>query len=210
MNQSFQFLFLALGLWFWNSVAAQTSKPLSLGAKAPLIELPMQNIDGKNYSLADLRDDRGLLVIFSCNTCPFVTGTDDKEGWEGRYNSIFAHARNVPVGMVLINSNESKRPNGGDDMPDMRLRAAQGVYEMPYLLDRDNKLADAFGARTTPHVYLFDAGWHLVYEGAIDDNVSSAAAVKKNYLMDALIKLAQGAPIDPANTTAIGCSIKRK
>ncbi|HCZ08434.1 MAG TPA: thioredoxin family protein, partial [Flavobacteriales bacterium] len=80
---------------------------------------------------------------------------------------------------------------------------------MPYVVDREHKLADAFGARTTPHVFLFDSEFRLVYRGSIDDNVNSAAEVKENYLTDAISRMIEGKKVKPAVTKALGCSIKR-
>jgi thioredoxin-related protein len=183
---------------------------LPIGSVAPATDIKMQNIDGKFYSLSDFKADKGLLVIFSCNTCPFVLGSGEKEGCEKRYNRLNAYAMNVPVGMVLINSNEAKRPNGGDALEDMQKQAREKGYEMPYLLDMNHMLADAFGARTTPHVFLFDEQMKLIYEGAIDDNVNSAAEVKTHYVLNAFDEMVQGKPMSTTNTNAVGCSIKRK
>jgi len=77
------------------------------------------------------------------------------------------------------------------------------------LLDKGHAVADAFGARTTPHVFLFDKDMKLVYKGAIDDNVESASKVQVPYVRNAITNLAAGKPIDPATTRNIGCSIKR-
>ena len=109
------------------------------------------------------------------------------------------------VGIALINSNEAKR-SGDDSMEEMKKHAAdKGYGELPYLIDEKSALANAFGAKTTPHIFLFDKDWKLVYEGAIDDNSKDAKAVKATYLKD----VASGKKIDPNNTKAIGCSIKR-
>ncbi|MFZ9191045.1 MAG: hypothetical protein ACO204_08050, partial [Schleiferiaceae bacterium] len=91
----------------------------------------------------------------------------------------------------------------------MRQRAKMYKYQAPYLVDEGHKLADAFGARTTPHVFLFDATQTLVYLGAIDDNVDSAKKVKKTWLKDALTAVAAKQPVKVAQTKNLGCSIKR-
>lgn len=185
-------------------------KTISAGAKAPEADLKMNTTTDESVSLNDLKKENGLLVIFSCNTCPFVVGTGDKEGWEGRYNEIADLCNSYKVGSVLVNSNEAKRPTGGDNMEDMKARADQMNYKMTYALDYDSKLANAFGARTTPHVFLFDKDLKLIYSGKIDDNVDSKDAVKENYLRDALTNHINGKPIKPDNTPAMGCSIKRE
>ena len=80
---------------------------------------------------------------------------------------------------------------------------------MPYVIDNNHKMADAFGARTTPHVFLFNAELNLVYKGAIDDNNASAAEVKEHWLETALKQLSKHEEVIPATTRNIGCSIKR-
>ena len=178
-------------------------KTLTIGEKAPMTDSEMQSIDEKNYSLKSLAKENGTLVIFSCNTCPFVIQ------WEDRYPGLAKLAETNKIGFALINSNEAKRRN--DDSQEEMLEHAQakGYSNVPYLVDERSLLANAFGAKTTPHVFLFDKEWKLVYEGAIDDNSKDAKAVTATYLQDALNNLKSGKKINPNNTKAIGCSIKR-
>jgi thioredoxin-related protein len=185
-------------------------KTLTAGTKAPMITAEMATTSGTNVSLDQLKKENGLLVIFSCNTCPFVVGTGDKEGWEGRYNQLNELCTSFRIGSVLLNSNEAKRPTGGDNMEDMVARAEKMNYKMTYALDYDSKLANAFGAKTTPHVFLFDKELKLIYSGKIDDNVDSKEAVKQTFLRDAITNHINGKEIDPDNTPALGCSIKRE
>lgn len=183
---------------------------IELGASAPDTDYKMQDISGKLYSLADLKSENGLLVIFSCNSCPFVVGNgEDSEGWEGRYKEIAKSAKSAKVEMVLINSNEAKR-DGDDAFEKMKTRAKDKKYNWKYLMDIDSKLANAFGAKTTPHVFLFDKDLKLIYKGAIDDNVKSAKEAKYHYLKDALKNLEEGKEIANKETKSVGCSIKRK
>lgn len=183
---------------------------LAIGAAAPKTDLKMKDISGTSYALKDLKKANGLLVVFSCNGCPFVVGAEGYgEGWEGRYPGLqqFCDANNV--GMALVNSNEGKRDKG-DNLEDMKKRANDhGFGGSKYLLDVNSELANAFGARTTPHVYLFDKNMKLVYKGAIDDNNESAAKVTKNWLKDAITSMVEGKAVDPAESKPVGCSIKR-
>jgi hypothetical protein len=110
--------------------------------------------------------------------------------------------------VAFVNSNEAKR-NDGDSYADMQARYKEKGYLGAYLLDKDHVVADAFGARTTPHVFLFDKDMKLVYKGAIDDNVAKAAEVKERWLHNAIERLAEGKAIEPSMTRNIGCSIKR-
>jgi len=181
---------------------------LEIGSKAPMVDTKMEGINGTSVSLNDLKKENGLLVVFSCNTCPFVVGNGSKEGWEGRYNGIYDFCVSNELGMVLVNSNEAKR-EGDDSMDKMKSHAKEQGYKMAYVIDQNHELADAVGARTTPHVYLFDKELKLVYRGLIDDNVNSAANVKVNHLENAINNLINGAKPDPAITKSMGCSIKR-
>ncbi|MCB9171252.1 MAG: thioredoxin family protein [Flavobacteriales bacterium] len=182
---------------------------LKIGDAMPLPTHMLLDVSGKEISLDQVTRSNGTLVIFSCNTCPFVIGSEGSEGWEGRYPELgeFCHANDV--GFVLVNSNEAKREKG-DGFEDMQLHYKEHGYNQYYVLDKGSMLADAFGARTTPHVFLFDKNGKLAYKGAIDDNVESAREVTKPYLHDAITAMVNGRAIDPSSTRNIGCSIKRE
>lgn len=203
---------IILGLAAGVAGAQKLPPILELGASLPLPELELSDAtreDDAAKTLASVATERGLLVVFTSNTCPFVVGNGPKsEGWEGRYRDLSAFARKLNVGIVFVNSNEAKR-NAGESIEEMRVRAKTYKYQAPYLLDEGHKLADAFGARTTPHVFLFDATQSLVYLGAIDDNVDSAKKVKKAWLKDALTAMVAKQPIKVPQTKNLGCSIKR-
>lgn len=181
----------------------ETYETIKIGATAPMTDVQMNATNGEQVSLQSAKGVNGTLVIFSCNTCPFVIA------WEDRYPEIADWANETEVGFVLVNSNEAKR-NGDDSMEEMREHAeSKGYPSIPYLVDSESALANEFGAKTTPHVFLFDSNWKLVYEGAIDDNHKSKDEVKSQYLRNAMKNLQSGGKIDPSNTKAMGCSIKR-
>lgn len=183
---------------------------LAIGAKAPKTDLKMNGVDGKSYTLKDVVGENGLAVVFTCNTCPFVVGSENYgDGWEGRYQALNGAALKTGLGVIYVNSNEAKRDKG-DDLASMKERAEKFNYNgSPYVLDKDSELANAFGARTTPHVFLFDKNLKLVYRGAIDDSHESPNKVKEPYLFNAMGNLAAGKKVDPADTKPVGCSIKR-
>ncbi|GCD78717.1 thioredoxin family protein [Thermaurantimonas aggregans] len=184
---------------------AQIKEQLAIGDAAPLIDVKMKNVDGKHYDLKSLQGKKGLIVVFSCNTCPFVLG------WQDQYNPLYERAREAGLGMVLINSNEAFRKKE-DSFEAMREHALKNQYRMPYLVDENHRLADAFGAQTTPHVFVFDQDWKLVFKGSINDkyeNSRSGSEPTKFYLMDAIEAIASGTAIKIAESRAIGCSIKR-
>ena len=196
-------------MMFAFSAPLSAQDELAIGDKAPLTDFKMTNIDGQLWSLVDIAGENGTLVIFTCNTCPFVVGREGKsEGWEGRYNPVINFARERGIGTALVNSNEAKR-KGDDSLEAMKKHAVDAGYIAPYLVDAGHKLADGFGARTTPHVYLLDSEFRLVYRGSIDDNMNSAEEVKERYLESAITRMAEGKKVKPATTKAIGCSIKR-
>lgn len=203
------FLMLVLAASASSVLAQGAAETLTIGSAAPMADLKMKDISGSELCLNDIKGKGGLLVVFSCNGCPFVVGGEGSEGWEGRYEELRGLAEGKGIGMALINSNEAKREKG-DDMKSMQERASQhGFGKCNYLLDVNSKLANAFFARTTPHVYLFDASMKLVYKGAIDDNVDDSKAVKEPYLKNAINQLAAGKKIKPEETKPVGCSIKR-
>ena len=177
------------------------SKELEIGSKIPLFAVKMDQVNGNPISLKDVMGKNGLIVIFSCNTCPWVLA------WEDRYNVIYKKYKDKGFDMVAINSNQGTR-NSGDSMSDMIKHAKKAKYEFPYTLDEGSKLANAFGATKTPHVYLFDSNAKLVYKGAIDDNSRNPKKVEDHYLMDALDSMLEGKKISQVSTKAIGCTIK--
>ncbi|MGV3613040.1 MAG: thioredoxin family protein [Fluviicola sp.] len=183
-------------------------KTLPIGQVVPLLDYKMENLDGKMLQLGSLSGEKGLLVVFSCNTCPFVVGSDNFEGWEKQYNDLMKFASDRGYKMVLINSNEAKR--GDDDSPEaMKKRAAEKGYTMPYVIDKNSQLADAFGARTTPHVYLLNKKMELIYTGAIDNKVDGKRSSDENYLKNAIEAASSGKEIELTTTPPRGCSIKR-
>jgi hypothetical protein len=169
----------------------------------------MMNIDGSQVSINDINGENGALVIFTCNSCPFVVGRGETtEGWEGRYNGIIELASENGFGTLLVNSNAARRDDS-DSFVKMKSRAMEMEYLAPYVLDDESKLANNFGARTTPHVFLFNSDLELIYKGSIDDSVDSSEAVEEHFLKDAISRSAEGKRIKTNSTKAVGCSIKR-
>lgn len=176
---------------------------LEIGAEAPLTGLEMEDaISGVNYTLNGIKGKNGLLVMFSCNTCPWVLA------WEDRYDDIAKLCAANEVGFIVINSNEGQR-NGVDSKSEMKARAKEMNYTFPYVIDKNHALADAFGATRTPDLFLFDGMLKLRYTGAIDDNAHEPESVSEKYIENAIAKMVAGKPIDPNATKSLGCSIKR-
>ncbi len=193
----------AMALVIIATLAFKGEEMLSIGSKAPLTDVKMKNAAGPEMSLADAKKENGLLVVFSCNTCPFVIG------WEDTYPELGEMTKKNKIGMVLINSNEAKRDNE-DSFEAMKKHYADAGYNTPYLVDKDHILADAFGGKTTPHVYLFNNKMELVYRGAINDKYENKEKkATKTYLNDAINQMVKGEKIATPTTQERGCSIKR-
>ena len=181
---------------------------LSIDGSAPMADEPLQNTQGGELTLNQAKKDNGLIVIFSCNSCPFVVGTPDFPGWEKQYNSLYEQALKYNIGMVLVNSNEGKR-SGADSFDEMKKRAKEQNYMMPYLLDKYSKMADLFSAKTTPHVFYFNKDMRLVYTGSIDNIADNKRKKDIPYLSMAMQAQANGKKCKPNKTAPVGCSIKR-
>jgi thioredoxin-related protein len=181
---------------------AQTGS-MAIGTAAP----------NENYNIVDVltnqpkrldsyRTQKGLLVIFTCNTCPFVLKNVE------RTKQMLQFAKEKGIGVVLVNSNEAQRNDV--DAPKEMVKFAKDHNYPNYLTDQDSKLADIFGASHTPEVFLFDGKtMTLVYKGAMDDNPGDPTSAKKLFLLDAMNNLASGQAISPNETKSVGCSIKR-
>ena len=174
------------------------SEEISIGSKMPGSDYILKNINGKESELSTYKKENGLLVIFSCNTCPWVIR------WQGRYNPISELCSKNNIGFVAVNSNASQH-DGVDSFDSMKEHAKKYEYIFPYVLDSGSRLAKAFGAMVTPHVYLFDKNGDLRYRGAIDDGPKR---VKLNYLVDAINSVSKGKSVRTKTTKSLGCSIK--
>ena len=205
-------IILSIGILLVSFTGISKSKVLSddfiIGQVAPMTTLEMANIDNSMQTLEKLKKTKGLLVIFSCNTCPFVVGSSDFAGWEKQYNKIHEIAKKAEIGMVLINSNEGKRADE-DSFEAMQKHAKEIGYTMSYLLDKNAALADAFGANRTPHVYLLDKDLKLVYKGSIDNSWDPKRTEENNNLLNAIANVSSNEVVKVSSTVAVGCSIKR-
>ena len=175
---------------------------ISINEKMPEVDFELKSVNEQWITINSPTSDNGLLVIFTCNTCPFVVM------WEDRYKLVEQIAEENNIGLVYINSNYKKRKSD-DSFERMQKHAKKMDYQFPYLLDEKSKLANIFGAKTTPHIFLFDNKNTLVFKGAIDDNYKEIKKVEKFYLKDAIKQLVSGSEITVSETKAVGCSIKR-
>ena len=177
------------------------TKTLSIGSKIP--EFNSKGIDGKTYSLESFKDNKGLIIIFSCNHCPYV------QAYEGRIKAIQSEYKDKGITIVAINSNDDVNyPD--DSFENMKKRAAEQNFNFIYVRDEDQSVARNFDATHTPEIFLFDENRKLVYSGKIDDNWQEPEKVVNHYLRNAVDEMLEGNEISVPETYSIGCTIKWK
>jgi hypothetical protein len=200
------FLPFAIALFALVSCGADESTvdlaPLAIGAKVPKPEVKLKDISGKEVTLKEAFKENGLLVMFSCNTCPAVKAN------QARTKEISQYALEKGVGVILLNSNEGQRGDE-DSFEEMQEYAKEQGYNWLYAVDQKSVLADAFGANRTPEVYLFNKEESLVYHGAIDDNPQDAENARRAHLKEAINEMLGGKEVTVKTARSVGCGIKR-
>jgi len=182
-------------------MVGNVTSALELGDPVPATTVKMKDVSGRMVSIADVQKEKGTLVIFSCNACPWV------KAWETRIAELGNRAQEMGFGVIVINPNDPAKV-AEDSYEVMQQRAKERGFAFPYVVDDTSGVAKAFGATRTPEVFLFDGSGRLVYHGAIDDNAREPEKVEKHYLADALRAVAQGQKVAVAQTKALGCTIK--
>ncbi|MDH3267897.1 MAG: thioredoxin family protein [Ignavibacteria bacterium] len=174
---------------------------LKIGSSAP--DFNLQGVDGKKYSLSSFAAKNALIIIFSCNHCPYV------QAYEGRIKQIQEDYKGKEVAVVAINSNEDVNyPD--DSFENMKQRAAKQKFNFLYLRDEDQSVARSYDATHTPEIFLFDKEQKLTFHGKIDDNWQEPKKIQNQYLKNALDELLAGKEISVPETFTIGCTIKWK
>jgi len=174
---------------------------LKIGSLAP--DFNLEGVDGKKYSLSSFTDNHTLIIVFSCNHCPYV------QAYEGRMKQIQEDYNGKGVTVVAINSNEDVNyPD--DSFENMKKRAAEQRFNFLYLRDKDQSVARAYDATHTPEIFLFDKERMLAFHGKIDDNWQEPNKAQNHYLRNALDELLAGKEISVPETFTIGCTIKWK
>jgi peroxiredoxin len=200
-NVFFILTFAFAGLVGILAFAPQINEGLKIGDVAP--DFKLKNVDGKMVSLADYKDAKGYIVIFSCNHCPFVIKYEDR--------MIELHNEFAKMGypVIAINPNDPE-VQPADSYELMIEKSKEKNFPFAYLFDEGQTVFPQYGATRTPHVFLLDKSRKVRYIGAIDDNVDDPSKVEEQYLANAIIALENGEEPSPALTKAIGCSIKVK
>ncbi len=180
-------------------MALTYSTPLVLGTPAPDFQLP--GTDGHTYSLASFTSAPALVVVFTCNHCPYARALEDR---------LIATARAYAdrgVRFVAISANDANAyPE--DSFAKMRERAEAKGYPFPYLYDESQQVAKAYDAVCTPDLYIFDAQQKLAYHGRFDDNWKDPNQVTRRDLELALDQALAGKPVDFDQLPSMGCNIK--
>ncbi len=176
------------------------TETLKTGSQAPAFTLPAT--DGKTYSLESFTLKKAVVVIFSCNHCPYV------QAYEDRIMEIQKdYSKDLQI--IAISSNEDENyPE--DSFEKMKERASMKGFNFPYLHDASQTVAKAYGATHTPEIFLFDSERKMVFHGKIDDNWQDPQSVKSKYLRNAIDELLSGKQISVPETFTIGCTIKWK
>jgi peroxiredoxin len=171
---------------------------LALGSRAP--DFDLLGVDGKRHTLASFSKKPVLVVVFSCNHCPYV------QAYEDRMVTIQRDYASRGVQLVAINSNDEKSyPE--DSFAQMVVRAKEKGFNFPYLRDQDQTAVERYGAVCTPHIFVFDGKRNLRYRGRIDDS-RDPLNVKSSDLRNALDDLTAGREVRVPDTKPFGCSIK--
>ena len=184
-----------------TTIGAIAQTGYKVGDKAT--DFKLKGTDDKMHTLADMKDAKGYIVIFTCNHCPY------SKLYEDRIIAIQKEYKDKGYPVIAINPNDPE-VNPDDSFDKMKERAKEKGFNFPYLFDEGQKIYPQYGATKTPHVFLLDKNRIVKYIGAIDDNAKDAAAVEEKYLENAINALLAGDTPNPATTKAIGCSIKTK
>lgn len=195
---------LTLGLL--NNDPATTPAPVGYAVGDVVNNFSLMNVDGNNVSLNDYKDKEGVIVVFTCNHCPYA------KAYETRIMELDAKYAGLNYPVIAINPNDPiKEP---DDSPEnMKKRAEEKNYSFPYLFDATQQVAKDFGATRTPHVFLLqkvNGQFKVAYIGAIDDNTDDGSKAENKFVEDAISSLKKGEQPVVSFTKAIGCTIKWK
>ena len=178
------------------------SENFKLPIGSPAIEFDLPGVDGKRYMLRYFHNREIIVVIFTCNHCPYA------QAYESRLIRL-AREFLKKAAFIAINSNDaSKYPQ--DSFENMKIRAREKGFPFPYLYDETQETARAYGALVTPHVFVFDRSGKLAYQGGVDNNWENEGAATEHYLHDALVELSEHRPVTRKTAPVIGCSIKWK
>lgn len=176
-------------------------KKLAIGQRAPDFTLP--TIDGHDRALQSFKDKRVIVVVFTCNHCPYA------QAYEDRLVAIQRDYADKGVQLVAVNSNDAAGyPE--DSFDNMFKRAQKKQFNFPYFRDEPQRVANSYGAEYTPEVFVLNAKFEVCYIGRIDDNWQHPEKARSHDLREAIDAVLTGQPVKNPVTHAIGCTIKWK
>ncbi len=180
-------------------MALLESISVPLGTKMP--EFQIKDPNGKSCQGSKQFGEKGLLVVFTCNHCPYALAV-----WP-RLIRLAQYARGLGINTVAINPNIN--PAYPDDAPDKMIEKMKSLgIDFPYLVDQNQETAKNFRAQCTPDIYLFAKNKELIYHGRIDDNWQDEKKVTRQELQEAIDNYTSGRPVNPNQRPSMGCSIK--
>ena len=193
-----------------DSLTTKTEEPViekkGYAVNDEATDFSLKGTDDKMYSLAQFKDAKGFIVIFTCNHCPYA------KAYEDRIIALDTKYKSLGYPVIAINPNDpAAQPEDSFDL--MKQRAKEKGFTFPYLFDEGQKIYPQYGATKTPHVFILqkENGKNIVkYIGAIDDNHENANDVSEKYVENAIDALLANKEITTKETKAIGCSIKVK
>jgi len=172
---------------------------LEPGDSVAPFSLPNAQLEGRLSNLEDMMGEGGLVIVFTCNHCPYVVGS------ESRIEAMASFARESGLGFIGINSNDPiNYPS--DNWSSMIKRATKMSYS--YLHDAEQTVATMYGAERTPEFYLCDSDGIITYRGRLDDSPVDPSKVTTNELHDAILAQLAGETPNINRTDSIGCSVK--
>ena len=170
------------------------------------MDFSLRDISGKTFSLFQMKDTKGFIVVFTSITCPVASK------YEQRIINLNDQFSSMGYPVIAINSNDEK-VSPGDSYENMQRVVREKGYKFKYLRDEDQDVAKEYGATNTPHVYVLswkEGKLMVEYVGAIDNNIDDPVRADKKYVEDAVNALLKGQEITVSSTKAVGCSIKWK
>lgn len=198
-----QVMISALSLVMILSQSAM-AQGLKVGDNAP--DFKLKNVDGRMVSMADYKDAKGFIIVFTCNHCPTSIAYED------RLNALDAKYKLLGFPVIAINPNDPvAEPR--DSFDEMVKRAREKSFSFPYLFDDGQKVYPVYGATRTPHVFILQRvgnSQKVRYIGAIDNNFRNPNDVTERYVEDAVNALLAGKPVKTPTTVAVGCTIKTR
>ena len=180
--------------------AAAQLPEMAIGTAAPALNLP--GADGKTHTWDDYKDAKATVVVFTCLSCPVA------KAYEERLIALGRDCASKGVKMVAIMSNDiTIKPDDATDK--LKARTEEMKYPWVYLVDSTQDVAKSYGAKVTPHLFIFGADHKLAYRGRLDDNPDPEKVTIKD-ARNALDAILAGKAVQTAETKPFGCSIKWK